>query len=103
MMPDEPENPLGESEKPPIKIERADDFRVIYANNVVADSTAWDLRLTFGMFDQSADHSVNKQQFAAVIPFGVAKLVLYWIEAAVIAHEIETGHRIGIRENVLPP
>ena len=88
---------------PRVKVQRADNFVSLYANNVIVSATAWDMTLTFGQFDETDDGSINRQTLAATIPFGLAKLMLYWIEASLIANEIETGQKIGLRTSVLPP
>jgi hypothetical protein len=97
------DEPTESGSQPTVKTLRADDFQLVYANNLVIDSTAWDVRLTFGRYDDIDGKPCLKQNLAASIPFGVAKLAVYWIEAQIIANEIETGRRVGMREAVLPP
>lgn len=88
---------------PPVKIQRVDDFLAVYANNVVVDATAWDLRLTFGQFEKLPDDSmVNNQRLSVNMPFGLAKLMLFWIELQIISHEIQTGKRVGMRSGLIP-
>jgi hypothetical protein len=84
-------------------VQRAPNFLKFYANNVVAEATAWDVRLTFGQFDNVEGHIINTQQLSVTMSFGLAKLMLFWVEAQILAHEIETGKRVGLRESVLPP
>src|SRR5438093_3601086 len=98
-MPDEP-NAIDPNA---IKIQRADDYRLIYANNVVSDATAWDVRLTFGQFDKLTDGAlVNIQQLSVTITYELAKYMMFWLELQVIAHEIEMGRRVGLRPSVIP-
>lgn len=99
-MTDQPTSPQSSIENKTI---RAEGFRTYYANNVIVEANAWDMKLVFGQFDEIDGKSALKQQLAVSIPFGLAKLALYWIEAQIIANEIETGRRIGLRESVLPP
>jgi hypothetical protein len=91
------------STKPDVIFQRAEDFRSFYANSVLTDANAWDVKLIFGQIDEVDNERAIKQNVAVSMSFGLAKLTLYWIEAAIIAHEIETGRRVGIRDNVLPP
>jgi hypothetical protein len=98
-MPDE-----AQKSAPQATIERADDFRSLYANNVIADGTAWDLRLTFGQFEKRADGSVvNTQRVSVTMPFGLAKLMMFWVELQIQVHERQMGQRVRIRPDVLPP
>jgi hypothetical protein len=86
----------------PIKVTRSDDFITLYANNVVTDSTAWDMRLMFSQFDEVDGVGISRQKAAVSIPFALAKLLTYWMRAQIIAHEIETGRKINIRPNLRP-
>jgi hypothetical protein len=97
------QNMPDETSEVDVQVRRTEDFLSFYANNVVADSTAWDLRLTFGQFDKISDGSgFNNQRLSVTLPFSLAKLMLYWVELQILAHEAETGKRIGIRANLLP-
>src|SRR5260370_35921220 len=86
-----------------VTVQRAEDYRSIYANNVLTDATAWDVRLVFGQFDKLTDGTlVNIQQLAVTLPYALAKLMLFWVETQIIAHEIEMGQRVGLRPSVSP-
>lgn len=83
--------------------ERTADFVSSYANSLILEATAWDLKITFGQLDQISDQTVIKQHLAVCIPWPQAKVALYWLQALVIAHELETGKPIGLRPDVIPP
>src|SRR6266576_3939809 len=100
-----PELTSNDSDNAPIKIVRDEDFAYMYANHVLAESTAWDLRLVFGEFEEVDGKPAVRQKVAVSLPFGLAKLAMYWMQTAILAHEIETGQKIKLRQNMhpLPP
>ena len=85
------------------KFERTADFVSSYANSVIFEATAWDLKITVVQVDQISGQTVIKQHLAVSIPWAQAKLGAYWLQAQIAAHEIEIGKAIGIRPDVLPP
>jgi hypothetical protein len=87
----------------PLKAVRGEDFVNLYANHLISDSTAWDMKLTFGQFEETDGKTVIRQKAAINLPFGLAKLAIYWMQIAIIAHEIETGRKVNIRQNMRPP
>ena len=89
--------------QPTLETHRAEDFRAVYSNHVVVNSSAWDLTLTFSRFVEVDGKSGVEQEVTATIPFGLAKLATYWMEAQIIANEIETGRRVSMRESLYPP
>ena len=91
------------SPEPTLETYRAEDFRDIYSNHVIVGSTAWDLTLTFSRFVEVAGKRGVEQEVTATIPFSLAKLINYWIEAQVLANEVEIGRRLGMRESLYPP
>ena len=89
--------------EPSVIVRREDDFFKYYANSVTAESTAWDLKLVFGQFDSVDNQQFNSQKLSVTMSFGLARLMVFWIESQIIAHEIETGTKVRLRDNVLPP
>jgi len=88
--------------KPPApQIERASDFTTSYANNIYYESTAWDMKLTFGHVDQATGTVVIKHDFAVSIPWPLAKLALFWLRLHVETAEAEVG-KIPIRKDLVP-
>lgn len=84
-------------------VERSNDFTDRYANNINFESTAWDLRLTFGHIDQATNQLVVKQDFAVTIPWPQAKLALFYLRLHVETAEAELGVKIPIRKDLIPP
>jgi hypothetical protein len=74
----------------------------VYANNLHYESSAWDLKITFGQVDQSSGSIVVKPNVAVTIPWAQAKLTLYWLRIQVEIMEMQTG-KIPIRADLLPP
>src|SRR5947209_3435932 len=97
-----PDKPTPSITNPTHKLVHTEDFVSVYANSVFTDATAWDIKLTFGQFDEIDGVSATKQQVSVTMPFGAAKVMMYWIEASLIAHEVEIGRPIGIRQNARP-
>ena len=98
------DNPVSPPPAAKFVTERTENFASSYANSAIFESSAYDLRILFGQFDQKPDGGgVLKQHLAVSIPWDLAKLLIYWLQAQVIAHELETGRPIGLRENVRPP
>lgn len=79
--------------------ERAADFTTRYANNIFFESTAWDLKLTFGHVEQASE---IQHDFAVTIPWPQAKLALFWLRLHVEMAEAEVGAKIPIRADLLP-
>jgi hypothetical protein len=90
--------------KPPAsqQVEKAADFTTKYANNIYFESTAWDVKLTFGHVEHTADPFVIKHDFAVTIPWPQAKLTLFWLRLHVELAEAEIGMKIPIRKDLLP-
>ena len=84
------------------KIERADDFTTRYANNIYFESTAWDLKITFGHVEQATGQVVIRHDFAVTIPWPQAKLAIFWLRLHVEAAEAEVGAKIPIRKDLIP-
>lgn len=83
--------------------ERVEDFYTDYANNVYLESSAWDLKLIFGQLDQSTNPVTTEQRAAITIPWSQAKILNYFLGIHIRAHEMDTGARITIPKNVIPP
>ncbi len=86
----------------PASVERATDFRTYYANNLYIESTAWDLKLTFGHLDRATAPLLTKNDCSVTIPWPQAKLALFWIGLHVEMAEGEVGQKIPIRKDLLP-
>ena len=82
--------------------ERAHEFSEKYANNVQFESNVWDLRILFGLLDQSGTPTTVQQHTAINVPWQQAKLMTYFLYANVLLHESVNG-RIKIADSVMPP
>ncbi len=71
-----------------------------YANNTMFEPTVWDLKLIFGEY--SARSQSIEVHTSITIPWAQAKLMLYYLQANVAAHEVVHG-KIKIPDAVVPP
>jgi hypothetical protein len=84
---------------------RTDEFSYHYANSIVYESTAWDLKIIFGQFEQTSFNpptGVVKQRLAVTVPWPQAKLALFWLRVQVEAAELAVNAKIPIRPDLLP-
>jgi hypothetical protein len=87
---------------PSYRTEIADDFISLYANNVLLEGNAWDLRIKFGRVESPTGNETLVKWHAEIsIPWAQAKLALYWLRLQVEAMEIQAG-KIAIRKDILP-
>ncbi|MGB8412389.1 MAG: hypothetical protein WCE23_06140 [Candidatus Binatus sp.] len=91
-----------QSATPQTVVERAPNFTNFYANNIYYESTAWDMKFTFGHVDQATAPVVVKNDIAVTIPWPQAKLALFWLRLHVELAEAEVGVKIPIRKDLLP-
>jgi hypothetical protein len=91
----------GVDEQPPLDVDRAEDFFTIYANNVSFEQSVWDLKLIFGLLDQTGGTARVEQVMAATIPWLQAKLLSILLDMNLAAHEAENG-KIAIPQRMIP-
>lgn len=80
----------------------AEDFAALYANSVVAESSVWDLKVIFGILDQSSQPNKVVQHTSINLPWTQIKLLSYLIRANLVIHESQNG-KIPIPVSVVPP
>lgn len=85
-----------------IEYKKVDDFTSGYANNVFLESSLWDLRLIFGQNDQQIGPNSVVQHTSITLPWAQVKLLNHFLEAHLLAHEIQNG-RIVIPPNLVLP
>ncbi len=90
------------SPAPQPQIDRASDFTTRYANNLYFESTAWDMKITFGHVEQATGPIIIKHDFAVTIPWPQAKLALFWLRLHVETAEAEVATKIPIRKDLIP-
>jgi len=86
----------------PSAAERSTDFRTYYANNILFESTAWDMKLTFGHIDRATAPLLVMNDCSVTIPWPQAKLALFWLRLHVEMAEAEIEGKIPIRKDLLP-
>ncbi len=83
------------------KFTRTPDCSDTYANNVQFEPSIWDLKMIFGRLNQGTGDVV--EQYATVaIPWKLAKLISYYLQIQVAAHEADSG-RLTLPPSLWPP
>ena len=77
-----------------------DDIAVEYANNAAFDATVWDLKLIFGEYSERAKGI--EWHTSVTIPWALAKLMIYYLQVNVAAHEASIG-KVNFPLSMLPP
>ena len=85
----------------PLEHRRSEDFRQDYANNVLLESTAWDLTLRFGQLDLSVGPNVVFQRLGVTLPWPQVKVMLYLMQIHLTAYEMDQG-RCNVPKGVIP-
>lgn len=80
--------------------ETSEDFVSDYANNVYLEPTIWDIKAIFGEF--TAKTNSIEWHTSVTMPWALAKLLAYYLQINVLAHEIRTGKRIDIPDQMKP-
>ena len=93
---------VAEPNKDTLIFERTREFSEKYANNVRFESSVWDLRLLFGLLDQSGTPTTVQQHTTINVPWQHAKLMTYFLYVNVLLYESVHG-RIKIADSVMPP
>jgi len=94
-------------EKPaviPIDYKRLPDDKFFegYANNVVFESSAWDLRLIFGKLDQSKGPNTVVQHSAITLPWSQVKAGIYLLQLHLAFHEAVNG-KVYVPKGIINP
>lgn len=102
----EPNNPTPEKATVSIPIEYKrlpdDQFFEGYANNVLLEPTAWDLRLIFGKIDLAKGPSTVVQHSAITLPWSQAKVGIYFLQFQLALHELVHG-KVYVPKGVISP
>lgn len=81
---------------------RLPDLLERYANNVKFESSDWDLKLTFGLLDQTTSPLTVRQHTTMNVPWTQAKIMAFYVAANVLIHE-HTHGPIKLTTPLLPP
>src|SRR5579864_7032035 len=79
-----------------------EDFEALYANNVQAESSLWDLKVIFGILDQSSEPHKVVQHTSINLPWTQIKLLSFLMRLNIAIHEASNG-KIFIPQSVMPP
>src|SRR5208282_3259713 len=104
MKPDNSTPEKGATPNPPLDFRRLpdDQFFEAYANNVVFESTAWDLRLIFGKMDLAKGANVIVQHSAMTLPWSQVKAGIYLLQVHLALHELING-KVYVPKGVINP
>jgi len=80
---------------------RREAFKNEFADNVFFEPTAWDLKLVFGQVDTHLGPNTVVQHTGITLPWSQAKVLLYFLELHVAAHELTNG-RMLIPQGLIP-
>ena len=84
-----------------IPYKKSEDFEERYSNNVLLESSLWDLRLIFGKLDQQVPGNVIDQFCAITLPWAQAKVLHYFLGIHLAGHELHNG-RVQIPTGIIP-
>jgi hypothetical protein len=84
-----------------IEFKRDEDFEGLYANNIVTETSIWDLKLIFGLLDQSVTPNQVVQHTSINIPWAQVKLLVYALNVAITIQE-HFNEKIHISSLVMP-
>jgi hypothetical protein len=87
-------------EQPQLEATRSEEFENLWANNVLFESTLWDLRLIFGQVDLAAKQIV--QHTAVNIPWPQVKIAAYFMLVNVVIQQSLNGN-VFIPGYIVPP
>jgi len=77
-----------------ITFQRSEDFTESYSNNAQFLSSNWDLEIVFGQLDLKQGPNVVVQHSSITVPWPQAKVMLYFLNLHVAAHEADWGRII---------
>src|SRR5215469_9510418 len=89
------------SEIPKIEYKQSEDIAEFYANNVVFQSSLWDMKILFGELYQSAGPNAVTQHSAVTLPWAQVKLMVYFLQLHLMGYEAVHG-RIVIPKGIVP-
>jgi hypothetical protein len=87
---------------PPVKAQHTEEFTSLYANNIRYEATVYDLKLVFGETDLASGSEVIQQHTAVTIPWGLVKVMLFWLQLNFDVTEATVG-RVSIPPTQIPP
>lgn len=85
----------------PVQFVRDEDFTNLYANHITSELSVWDLKVIFGILDQSSQPNKIVQHTAMNIPWAQVKLISYFMRIALALHEGQNG-KVSIPKLLVP-
>lgn len=79
-----------------------EDFAALYANNVQAESSVWDLKVIFGILDQSSQPPKVVQHTSINLPWAQIKLLSFYLRVNLAIHEAQNG-KVLTPPSIMPP
>jgi hypothetical protein len=79
-----------------------DEFFEDYANHVLLEPTAWDMKLVFGKTDLSKGPNTVVQYAAITLPWAQIKVGIYLLQLHLAVHEMENG-KVHVPKGVINP
>lgn len=97
------QNPTNSASAPrPEKLTYRDQrYFELYANNVNFETSVWDMKMLFALFEQDKDMPPFKQLCGIRVPWAQAKLMAYYLFLNIAFHEVAQGE-IRVPETMLP-
>lgn len=92
---------MTDQEPPSRDFVRGPDYVERYANNIRFEASAWDLRVLFGLLDQSESPLMIHQHTAMNISWQHAKVAAYFLMVNIAIQEARNGN-IEIPASVMP-
>lgn len=83
------------------EFQRVEDFAEQYANNVRFERSSWDLKVIFGLLDQSVRPNVVRQFSSVTVSWPQAKLMAYYAFVNIMLHEFQETP-IFLRKDLKP-
>jgi hypothetical protein len=84
-----------------LNLERDSDFTNLYANFIQSEMSVWDLKVLFGILDQSTQPNKVVLHTAINLPWTQVKLASYYLQVAVALHEAQNA-KINIPPSLRP-
>src|SRR5207248_1457375 len=93
--PSKTQQDVKQNSKKGVQHEKAENFIARYANNVLFETSSWDLKLNFGELEQSGGNpNFVRQHTAITLPWPYVKLLVYLLRLNLITHEASHGRSI---------
>src|SRR5579863_9840714 len=93
---------MADENPPDLQFERDENFVELYANNVRFEASAWDMKMIFGLLDQSKTPTRVLQHTSINIPLSQMAITAYFLIVNMVSHQATVG-AIPIPTSILPP